>query len=240
MPKSLIGVTFRSAYADGNPLWKIVRKAGPQAWEAVCEDEDWGGTVKLFSTKEINAHKSYEKMWKEHGNENDNFYASLKVGQTVHYCNGFKQYEECVVVKKDGKNVLMPVALKGEWQKWDLPQRLPDGLIHLGYHAKQIVNKETFTPNYSCILEYDGCNYRKDHSPEQVEKMPRIDLEVPPMENRQLQVAGIIGVLDSVLQAMEGCRKELYDDDGQKDLSSLKEKVTAYLEHNAKVIREMK
>jgi len=235
MPKSLIGVTFHSSYADGNPLWKVVRKVGPSAWEAVCEDEDWGGTVKLFSTKEIKGIKSYEKTWKENGNEYDDYYASLKVGQTVHYCNGFKEFVECVVVQKDGKNVLQPVALKGEWQKWDLPHRQPDGLISLGYHAKQIVNKETFTPNYTSIVECPQSGYRKV-SPETLTRMPRLDLEVPPMDARQSEIAKILSILIVTETTVENLRKELYADNGTIDLVEVRKKVAEALKSQADMI----
>jgi len=232
MPTSLIGVTFRSTYADGNPLWRVIRKAGPKAWKAICEDEDWGGTVKLFSTKEIQATKSFEKMLEETGNRHDDFYASLKKGQTVHYSNGFKEFVECVVVQKDGNNVLQPVALKGEWQEWDLPHRQPDGLIDLGYYAKMIVNKETFTPNYSTIIESTNCGY-KDFSATQVAQMPRIDLEIPPMDARQLEVAGILGVLDTITNMVDEKRGEV-DGDPATDLAEIRKKTAEALISEAK------
>jgi hypothetical protein len=207
-------------------------EVAPQAWEAICDGEDYGGTVKLFSSREINASVGIDKMWQEKGNEHDEYYASLKEGQTVHYCNGFKEFVECVVVEKSGKNVLQPVAIKGEWRKWDLPYRQPDGLIHLGYHAKMIINKETFTPNYTCIVECPQTAY-KNVSAETLANMPRINLEVSPMGARQLQIAGILGVLDTVTNMVDEKRKEVYGDPAT-DLSEVRKKVAEFLTSSAK------
>lgn len=233
MAKNLIGTTFHSVYADGNPLWRVTKKVGPNAWKAVCDDEDWGGTVKLFSTKEIENHKNFEKHIDDVGNEQERFYNSLKVGKTVHYCNGFSQFVECTVVLKDGKKVLQPVALKGNWQKWELPYRQNDGLIHLGYHATKITNRETFTPNYTTILEAPMSAY-KQHSVAEVAKLPRINLEVPPMNERQQEVAKITNILRNIMAAMDWHLNNLND---QTELSTFKEVVASSLDRYSKKLR---
>tara|TARA_Y100000034_G_scaffold115043_1_gene151807 strand:- start:712 stop:1428 length:717 start_codon:yes stop_codon:yes gene_type:complete len=80
------------------------------------------------------------------------FYATLKEGQILHYHGGFGEYTRCRVVLKDGEPELLPIALVGEWKDYDLPS-WSCGEIHYGYHAEQIINGETMTPNYSNIYE---------------------------------------------------------------------------------------
>jgi len=184
--------TFRSHYADSNPLWKVLSKRGRDTW--LCEiqnepieidgklyDSDWSGQQKAFLTKEINASIGMSNFFDQLGNEHDRFYASLKPGQTVHYHNGFQSWVRCTVVVKDGQNVLLPIALVGNWSKIDLPKRLQDGSIRLGYHCEKISNGETMTPNASNIVEHT-CKPRDGVDPS---KLAPIDLSVPDMTEEQ-------------------------------------------------------
>lgn len=231
-----IGTKFHSQYADGNPLWTVKRKVGASAWEAVSEDIDWGGIKKLFSTKEIQAAVSWEENFKQLDNEQDAFYAGLKVGQTVHYCNGLKQYVECEVVMQEGKKQLKPVALKGKWREWDLPRRMPDGSINHSYHAEKIAKGICWRANVSCILE-SPCNGHKEHTVAEVRAMPRINLEVEPVNDRQGKICRTVAGLEVAKERIEEELEKLRIDKEVGELKAYRENLAAFFEQQAKELR---
>ena len=189
------GVRFRSTYADGNPLWEVKASAGKGAWacEVVSEkfvidgkefDSDWAGVRKLFTSKEILASVSMGRLYEQAASDQDAFYASLNVGQIVHYNNGFQQFVRCKVVcgtDKDGKegNALLPIALVGNWLTHDLPRRQANGSIFYAYYPKMILENGTFTPNYSNIVESSA--YRPCYGEPDPNALQPIDLSVPEM-----------------------------------------------------------
>ena len=157
--------TFRATHADSRPLWKVIRGLSKESYlcEVVTEiieigdgktiESDWGGTQKAFLTQEILGSISMDQLFDEMNSEHNQFYMGLSVGQTVHYHNGFNNWVRCVVVAKDGENVLKPIAMLGPWASHDLPHRQRDGEISWGYYPNKIRTGETFTPNYSNIYE---------------------------------------------------------------------------------------
>jgi len=196
LQKSLVGQTFRSTYADGNPLWRVVKKAGPQAWQCVIDEYyeidgktvpcDFFGTVKLFSTKEINGSKNFENLWEQLATHCDNFYNTLNTGDIVHYNNGFNEYVRCNVLPDKR---LMPVALVGNWKQWDLPQRRQDGSIYNGYHADCILKQQPFQPNATNIYEYQLANKTTRADSLDPRPLPAVDLSVPDMTPEQNETA---------------------------------------------------
>jgi hypothetical protein len=231
-----IGSRFHSSYADGNPLWIVKRKVAASAWEAVSEDIDYGGMKKLFSTKEIQGALAWEEGFRQLDREQEAFYDGLKVGQRVHYCNGFKQYVECEVVISEGKKQLKPVGLKGEWREWDLPRRMPDGSISYSYYATQIKEGKCWRANVSCMLE-STCNGYKDYTVEQVNAMPRLKLEVAPLNDRQGEIGNTVAVLDMVEERVGKAREELRVDKHVGDVKLYRENLAAFFEAQAKELR---
>ena len=191
------GLQFRYHHADSNPLWEVTGKSGRDVWECVIVDEpveingkiypsDYSGTVKAFFTKEIQGSIGMSQLFEKLADNTNNFYASLKPGQIVHYHNSFNQYVRCAVVVENGENKLKPIALVGEWRDYDLPDRYPDGSIYFPYHVKQVLNGETFTPNDSCIFEAPGFHRDSKLDPRKLEP---ISLEVPPMTEKEEELA---------------------------------------------------
>lgn len=184
----VVGITtFRYHHADGNPLWRVIRKSGPESYVCRVENEkividgeeydsDWAGTEKAFLATDILRSIGMDKLFDGMRNEHDDYFKSLKPGQTVHYHNGFGNYVRCTVVVKDGANVLKPFALVGAWRSHDLPRRLQDGSLSYAHYPKMIADGETFTPNYSNI--YETGKVEKQPDPR---NMPVIDLTVPDM-----------------------------------------------------------
>jgi len=152
------GTLFRYVIADCNALWKVKRKSGREAWVAVVVNEpveiggrmydsDYAGTERAFLAKDIEHVLRVTAAFEAMRHEGDDFYASLKAGETVHYHNGFGEYVRCIVVAgEDGKHALREAALVGEWSAYNLK---PDS-----YHAKKIASGEPFKPSASNIYEH--------------------------------------------------------------------------------------
>jgi hypothetical protein len=201
-----VGTQFRYNYADSNPLWEVKKARGKGTWE--CEvlpapmeipdgkggtiklEGDWVGQRKVFGTEEIARSIGMSQFWNKLGNESDKFYAGLKEGQIVHYDNGFESYIRCRVVRADidrdkirvrkGENVLVPIALVGNWRKHDLPTRYRNGQVYLGYNAETIDKGEPMHPHATSI--YENPNFaNKERKTLDPRKLDPIDLTVPPM-----------------------------------------------------------
>jgi len=165
----MIGKRFRHAYADSNALWEVKRSRGRRAYECEIVDEpveidgrtikgDYAGVRKLFDTREIEAASRWQELMERKWSEHERFYEGLRVGEIVHYHDGFGQYIRCEVVVaeavregidhpeiKMGEKCLREIALVGAWRAYDL---VPDS-----YHVRGIREHRLFHPNASCIWE---------------------------------------------------------------------------------------
>lgn len=195
-----IGDTFRSSYADGNPLWRVTSKSGASAWIAVSEDEDYGGMEHAFTTKQVESAMKWARTLSALGNDHDDFFANLNPGEIVHYHNGFGDYVRCQVILGEGTsvhgddltglNVLQPIALVGEW-KHDLPRRDARGEVQLGYHAEKVINRTgAWQPSTSCVFEAPGFSGpRGPVAGRDPRDMEAIDLSVPEMDEAEKMAA---------------------------------------------------
>lgn len=210
--------TFRAHYADGNPLWKVLRPQGRGAY--VCEivnepieidgkmlDSDFAGTQKVFLDSEIQGSIGMSALFDGLHNEHDAYYRSLRPGQIIHYDNGFNQYVRCEVVVHEGEHQLKPIALVGNWQSHDLPRRQPNGEIVMGYHPQMIQTGEVMKPNASNLYEH-RVTLPKNRQPIGRQKAldPRrlqpIDLSVPPMTAEETETARLWNLISTVVAVL--------------------------------------
>jgi hypothetical protein len=181
VPPVQIGTEFHAHYADGNPRWRVIGKQGRDAWRCeVVESPDWHGTVKLYSTQEIQRAVAQSKVFEDLRQIHDDWYAKQEIGSVVHYDNGFgEQWVRGRIALVDGKKQIIPTALVGSrWGTHDLPNRRPDGVIHYPYHADKILKGEAFQPNESSIYEANPEKYRRLDP----RNLPTIDLTVPELD----------------------------------------------------------
>lgn len=172
--KVTVGTKFRYSHADANPLWEVKSARGRGTWNCeIVECPDYQGTKKVFGTEEIQASLGMAQVWQKSTDDSENFYRKQKPGTILHYNNGFKAYIRCRVTD-DGQ--LMPFALVGNWAQHDLPKRMPNGFIHLGFHVKKIKEQKAMRPHASLVWEYQ---HRNDE-PNPATLQP-ISLEVPEM-----------------------------------------------------------
>lgn len=183
---------FRFPHADGNCLWTVTEKRGRGTWVATIDksDPDWAGTKQAFTTEQIEQYIAVETFWKKTAEDSDDFYNSLKLGQIVHYNNGFNNYVRCEVT---ADKQLLPMALVGEWKSYDLPRRYLNGQPCYGHYAQCISEQKTFHPHSSNIFE---CQRKaNDIDPR---SLPAIDLNLPPMTPEQQAVADKYVRLDKI------------------------------------------
>lgn len=192
----------RFPVADGYALYAVMSES-PLVLKHIpfCDAyQAAAATIRGFNLADLERQKKADAIWKEQQDKGDSFYASLRPGQVVHYDHGFKEYVRCEVVVKDGKNVLKPVALVGEWREHDLPRRHRDGTVELGYHVKMIRDGETMSPHPSNIFEYERRSRRDGPDPS---KMEPVDLSVPGMDAEQERVAALWQKVEAVRDALK-------------------------------------
>lgn len=155
---------------------------------------------------------SLDDFWNGVQDESEDFYnKTLRVGQVVHYCNGFNAFVRChVTLEKD----LLPVELVGEWHGMDLPKRFPNGDIYLGYHAEKIKKGEAFKPHASNIFEFKT-GERKGLDPRHLKA---ISLAVPPMTKEEEEKAGKYRKIDAIRKAVN----EMQGDDPDSVLEAVR------------------
>jgi len=205
------GMTFRSHYADANPLWEVKKSRGQGIW--ICEIidcADYSGVTKPFTREDILRCAAMEDLWNDLGNDHDSFYASLTPGQIIHYNNGFNNFVRCEVVTEDGENKLKPIALVGEWRNHDLPKRHVDGSIDYGYYPSMILGikygseaRESFTPNFTSI--HEAKPREGDIDPTNLEPL---DLSVPPMTDEEKATAAKWQKVAAIRRAIENGQRD--------------------------------
>lgn len=185
-----IGTTFRSTFADSRPEWKVVGSRGKGVWDCEVVSEDWNGRKKVFSTEEINGERGMDDVFENLNSEHDQFWNSRKVGEVLHYHNGFGQYVRGVVVMKDGKTALCPTALVGNWKVHDLPRRLENGETRSTHHAERIAEKDAWQPSHTNTFESPAFG-RQTEDPRD---MPEIDITIPPATPEQEELLRLAAI----------------------------------------------
>lgn len=211
------GLRFRHVFADSNALWEVKRSRGAGVWVCEIVDEpieingqmypsDWAGRQDVFTSEKILAIVNTALAWEAKANEDDRWFAS-QLGRTVHYHNGFGAYVRCIVVDEEKSGVRFlcrPLALVGNWRPHELPRRMRDGSVYLGYHAEKIAVKKTWRPSAGCIYEYPHfAAPRGDDQQGDPRKMKPIDLTVPDMTPEEARRARLWQTVDAVHEAMK-------------------------------------
>lgn len=187
----MIGKTFRHGYADANPQWEVKSARGKGVYVCrIINCPDYAGHEQLFSTEQINAFIGFEKVMQQHFARSDDFYANLKPGQIVHYCNGGNQWLRCKAERQNGQMVIIPIALVGEWREYDLPHRNRTGELTEGYHAKAIRDGKPFNTPASNLYE---CSERPKHLHRNINPndLPAIKLDVPPPTPKEIAITAL-------------------------------------------------
>lgn len=199
-----IGTKFYAQYADGNAAWVIVKARGKDTWEAEIAPEslDYVGTRRVFGGEEIRRAKRTTQLFHSLRNEHDEFWASRKIGEIVHYHSGFGQYVRGEVVEKDGKKVMKSTALVGDWRSYDLPHRNRFGKVEIGYHAQKVIEGDTFQPNSSNVVE-GGFRPRSGFATHPRD-LPALDLTVPAADEVEVELQRLIDLRERAAAILSG------------------------------------
>lgn len=202
-----IGTEFPYTYADSSPMWRVVKPRGNDTWECIVAEDsvDWAGTRKVFGGEEIRRAVASMQMWENIASEHDSWWNSRKIGEIVHYHNGFGQYvrgrivwevtEECPA----GRNAMVPTELVGNWRDYDLPRIDAGGNLHESYHVRQIREGKAMQPNYTNMVEAVGVREGKGEDPR---GKPAIDLTPPQPDQEQTEAARLMAIRQQVLAAL--------------------------------------
>jgi hypothetical protein len=158
---ALAGALVKFPVADGHALYVVVRDS-PLTVALVPFGDSYqaaGATIRGLNRADVRRQLSADRAMSAMSRSNDDFYASLEEGQTVHYDHGFGAWVRCVAVRGtdsntgEGRMVLKPLALVGDWREHDLPRRDRDGSVRWGYQVDKIREGTTMHPHESCLWE---------------------------------------------------------------------------------------
>ena len=201
------GMTFPYHLLDSNPLWRVVKHRGGDTWDCIVTDEslDYAGTHKVFGGEEIRRAKASEAMWNNLHNEHDSWWHARKIGETVHYSNGFGQFVRGRIIHEiseefpDGRNVMVCEALVGKWRAHELPHYDAAGQLQEGTYARYIrEGGHTMQPNFSNMVEAVGVR----DGEEDPLGMPAINLTSPTPTAEQAEAARLMAIRKEVLTAL--------------------------------------
>ncbi len=198
--------TFHDTVADSNSLFRVIRKLPDGIYECVSEGDEYAGTERYFSTAQLRDKLKWEQSMGRLFKRQDDYWSTRRVGEVLHYCNGFGQFIRGEVRKIDGEFKLMPIAMVGEWKGFhDLPRRRPDGEIHYGLHAKKIIDGDesgAWQPNEGCVYESPTCSSSYSHGVDP-RTLPALDLSVPLMTPEEEAIANLEQRINRIRAVLE-------------------------------------
>ena len=227
------GVRFRNVIGeDCNALWEVRSSRGAKCWVCFVVDEPWecngktydsdfAGQTEVFAEEKILRILLQEQAWTASNKKHDDFFAGLRVGQIVHYDNGFNQYVRCIVVL--GKQqvaethplgsrlvpMLKGLALVGPgWRDADLPRRWPDGSVSVPFHAQKIKDGEIWRCHASCIVENPDWQRQTKGKPgkmpaEEIAALRPLGLEVTEPTAEEKQIAEVLAEKARIMERLE-------------------------------------
>jgi hypothetical protein len=179
---------------------------GNGTYQCVSEqDLDYNGVVRYYDANQIQGLVQWEQNVDRMFRSKDDWWATRRIGEVLHYDNGFGQFVRGVVVLQGDEKKLKPTALVGRWGSHELPKRRPNGEIYYPYHANKVVNQPedaAWQPSESCVFE----NPRYSKSVQRVgdpRRMKPIDLSVPDMTPEQQAQAKLEQAIDRVRDVLE-------------------------------------
>lgn len=197
-PRIEIGTTFRALHADTNAKWSVVKKRGRASWECVIVDcADYGGTKRVFGSEEIVKALGMGAIFTRLRDAHEDFWAARRIGEIVHYRNGFGQYVRGVIVEHGGTKMMRPTALVGKWRPSDLPRYDARGQFVSGYHAERIASGDPMQPNASNIVEAGPKANEAG-----IGNAPAIDLTLPERTEAQEEALRLSTLHAAVLAAL--------------------------------------
>jgi len=197
------GDKFHSVVADANVEFEVTKINGDLC-EAVATENNLNyiGTVKGFTTHEVQDAKSVDAFWAKHHRQQKQFYKTIEPGEVYHYHSGFGCFVRGEVVEVNGEKKLKAIALVGAWKDHELPSRTRFGYESIPYHAQKVLDGEPCTPNQSCIYELNQGKFEVDPR-----TMDPINLTLPePTEDERREAEGWAAIAE-IEELIAACRR---------------------------------
>ncbi len=152
------GTLFHYTHADSRPQWRVVKPRGAGTWECVVteDDLDWAGTRKVFGSEEIARALSMDAFWERTARASQDFWASRRVGEIVHYHEGFGLFFRLRIVSTPQGFKGVPIAMVGKIIPNDRPRRGYTGAVIGDRYAKRLAEAEPMSPHESHMYESDS------------------------------------------------------------------------------------
>ena len=213
---TLVGKTVRWQRADGYAVYMVATEHPLRLVHLDLGDgyQVEASLIRGLTLTDVGLMVQQDELWERmtHG-PNEAFYTKERVGQLVHYSNGFGQFVRCEVVEaaehdnttsRDRSTIggvaLRPIALVGNWREYDLPRRQANGEVRYGYNAEQVIEGKLMQPHASNIYEYEGFSDRAKIDPRTLEP---IDLTPPGMSPDDERRAALVRELDKIRSLVE-------------------------------------
>ena len=216
-----IGTEFRSVIADGNALWCVIGKAGPDVWTAEVQPEwaevrgermrvdDYAGSTDVFTTERIAGSINMDNVFARLADDSDAWWEDRAEGSIVHYHNGFGQYVRGRIMTVDGETQMLPIALVGKWDEHDLVSWTAWGEVRMGYHAQEIEDGETMRPHASNMYECPNFSGpRGQFAGENPRELDALDLTPPERGPNEVAYHEAIALRNSINGVLDACRPE--------------------------------
>lgn len=137
-----VGDTFSDSHADGMFKFEVVEVQGKFVLAVMEDNPDWGPVEKAFTVKAAEGLIGWQRTIDASRQQHNDFWANVQVGRVIHYHNGFGEYVRGVVIERDGKRQLDPVALVGDWKN------------HWEYHWAKLLRRDgAWQPSSTCVYE---------------------------------------------------------------------------------------
>lgn len=208
-PAVKVGTTFRKAYADGMPLWEVIRIEGKFAYiqvinepiehEGVLIDSDWVGTTDTTSLAQIRRTLTQEASMRKHFDAEAQWWDTQPDGTELHYHDSFGRFMRGTVTRRNGTPELLCTALVGTWNKRDIVTTRYDGTPNYGYHAKKVMEGKSWTPSASCMFEKDPSRYAQYGDPRTMEPLTIAPPAITPEEAEHHHYNRIVQEVQDVL-----------------------------------------
>jgi len=202
-----VGQTFSSPYSDSEIDYTVKRFNGDIVFAEAGENQ-WGISESPFGIEEVRRSIAWREKFENSQQSTDSFWNDVEVGKIVHYSNGWQKFVRGEVVQdSDGSKKMKPIALIGDWDKYELPMRNPNGEIKNGYHVQSIIDGKLFAPNPSSIWEAMTSEQRSVKAYEDANaaggpsKMPAVDITIPEMNPEESRLARIESLLEKIPEA---------------------------------------
>jgi hypothetical protein len=203
------GKVYSTPVADGHASYMFGDKGRSGILIHLPYGDAWESRDVSFLTKAeivsrlIQGEKVAKLFGTDAESDHGRWWAARKIGEIVHYSDGFGQFIRGEIIEHEGKKKMRPTALVGNWKAHDLPRIGADGNLHESYHVKEIREGKPMQPNFSNMVEAVGISANdKRNGVQDPRGQPAIDLTPPKPDANQIEAKRLSDLRAKVMSAL--------------------------------------